>query len=108
MTESENRGSPAAAVPAHKSRANGVFVYKGSGKIQSHNAPLSQKMCAKKARDVQWCLAKCNQVQAYCKGPIEVMNKCMKKAESLEVEGWYMGEDGKLIRDTSREPPKYT
>ena len=70
--------------PAHQSRAQGAFVYSGSGKKQGADAPLSQKLCAKKARGVQWCLAKCNHQEKYCAAAIKELNECIEKANIME------------------------
>jgi hypothetical protein len=85
MSSYDGPRAPRAATPAHSSRAQGAFVYTGSGKKQSADAPLSQRLCAKKARDVQWCLAKCNHKEKYCVEVIKILKDCIAQAQALEA-----------------------
>ena len=77
--------APKNATPSHESRLQGSFVYTGSGKKQASDAPLSQKLCAKKARDVQWCLAKNGHKEKWCKAVIDVWKDCLERANALEA-----------------------
>ena len=43
------------------SRHTGAFVYTGSGKKHSEDAPIEQKLCKREACAIQWCLARRNQ-----------------------------------------------
>ena len=62
-----------------RSRQNGAFVYTGSGKKQSPSAAAEQKECIKQAVAIQYCLAKRNHKQIYCKAAIEDWQQCCDK-----------------------------
>ena len=64
------------------SRAHGAFVYQGSGKKQPEDAPPEQKLCKKQACAIQWCLAKRNHKEIYCKAEIDSWKECVDKVKS--------------------------
>jgi hypothetical protein len=76
---------PEAATSVHDSRLQGSFIYTGSGKKQSKTASKAQQLCAKKARDMQWCLAKNNHKEKWCKAVIDVWRKCQEDVKAAEA-----------------------
>ena len=76
---------PEAATSVHESRLQGSFIYTGSGKKQSKTASKAQQLCAKKARDMQWCLAKNNHKEKWCKAVIDVWRKCQEDVKAAEA-----------------------
>lgn len=64
----------------------GPFIYTGSGKKQSEDASLSQKLCTKQACLIQWCLAKNNHQQSRCQDVIDNWKECVVEANKLEQE----------------------
>jgi hypothetical protein len=75
---------PDAATSVRDSRLQGSFIYTGSGKKQSKTASRAQQLCAKKARDMQWCLAKNNHKEKWCKAVIDVWRKCQEEVKAAE------------------------
>lgn len=75
---------PEAATNVRDSRLQGSFIYTGSGKKQSSTASRAQQLCAKKARDMQWCLAKNNHKEKWCKAVIDVWRKCQADCKAEE------------------------
>jgi hypothetical protein len=67
------------------SRHTGAFVYTGSGKKHSDDAPIEQKMCKKEACAIQWCLAKRNHKEEYCKDFIAAWRACCDRAKASET-----------------------
>ena len=53
------------------SRHKGSFVYTGSGKKQSDEAPPEQRLCTQEACAIQRCLARNNHQQSRCEEAIE-------------------------------------
>lgn len=76
---------PEAATSVRESRLQGSFIYTGSGKKQSKTASKAQQLCAKKARDMQWCLAKNNHKEKWCKAVIDVWRKCQEDVKAAEA-----------------------
>ena len=76
---------PEAATSVRDSRLQGSFIYTGSGKKQSKTASRAQQLCAKKARDMQWCLAKNNHKEKWCKAVIDVWRKCQEDVKAAEA-----------------------
>ena len=59
-----------------------VFVYTGKGRRQAQkddNAPPEQKLCAKQACAIQWCLAKRNHKEHLCQHVIDEWKLCCEK-----------------------------
>ena len=54
-----------------------------SSRSETH---MEARFCAKKARDVQWCLARSNHKEKYCVEVIQVLKDCIAHAEALEAE----------------------
>jgi hypothetical protein len=67
------------------SRHTGAFVYTGSGKKHSDDAPIEQKLCKKEACAIQWCLAKRNHKEEYCKDFIAAWRACCDRAKASIV-----------------------
>ena len=63
------------------SRNTGAFVYQGSGKKQSEDAPIEQRKCKKEACNIQYCLARNNHIQKRCEDVIAVWKACCDKAK---------------------------
>jgi len=59
-----------------------VFVYtgKGSRSGQNEDAPPEQKACTKEACAIQWCLARRNHKEHYCKSYIDAWKDCRDRA----------------------------
>ncbi len=76
---------PEAATSTRDSRLQGAFIYSGSGKKQSKTASRAQQLCAKKARDMQWCLAKNNHKEKWCKAVIDAWRKCEEDVKAAEA-----------------------
>ena len=76
---------PEAATPVRESRLQGSFIYSGSGKKQSKTASRAQQLGAKKARDMQWCLAKNNHKEKWCKAVIDIWRKCQEDVQAAEA-----------------------
>lgn len=64
------------------SKSHGAFVYTGSGKKQNENAPPEQKLCQKQACAIQWCLAKRDHKEKYCKAYIDDWQDCVDKVKA--------------------------
>ena len=62
------------------SRHKGSFVYTGSGKKQSDEAPPEQRLCTQEACAIQRCLARNNHQQSRCEEAIEGWKRCCRKA----------------------------
>eukprot|EP00958_Prasinococcus_capsulatus_P002855 scaffold246_cov414-Prasinococcus_capsulatus_cf.AAC.22 len=72
-----------------------VFVYQGGGKRLRKDADACEVVCAKKSRDLQWCLSRhsFNQDPAskligpHCpsvgEGPFEEWKRCCQKASEM-------------------------
>ena len=58
-----------------------VFVYTGKGRrqAQNDNASPEQKLCAKQACAIQWCLAKRNHKEHLCQHVIDEWKLCCEK-----------------------------
>eukprot|EP01051_Picozoa_sp_SAG22_P005681 SAG22_NODE_344_length_11914_cov_6.665679_9_plen_114_part_00 len=78
-------GSPAAATAAKDSRLQGAFVYTGSGKKQSATATEEQRLCAPKARALQWCLAKNGHNEKWCKAFLQDWKQCFADVQAAEA-----------------------
>ena len=61
-----------------------TFVYTGKGKrsAQKDDAPAEQKLCAKQACAIQWCLARRNHSEVACKAFIEDWENCCERVRS--------------------------
>lgn len=61
-----------------------VFVYTGKGKrsAQNNDAPPEQKLCAKQACAIQWCLAKRDHKEHLCRGVIDEWKDCCEKVKA--------------------------
>ena len=69
------------------SRHTGAFVYKGAGKKHAEDAPPEEKLCSKEACAIQWCLAKHNHQEKWCRLTIDAWRDCcarVKKAAETE------------------------
>ena len=64
-----------------------VFVYTGKGKrsAQNNDAPPEQKLCAKQACAIQWCLAKRDHKEHLCHGVIGEWNDCCEKVRANAI-----------------------
>ena len=69
------------AGPASKA---GAFVYRGSGKKQSDDAPIEQRMCKDKACAIQRCLTQNNHQQKRCEVAISEWKLCCETAKAAE------------------------
>ncbi|KAL3817153.1 hypothetical protein ACHAXA_006153 [Cyclostephanos tholiformis] len=68
-----------------------VFVYTGKGRRQAQrdDAPPEQKLCAKQACAIQWCLAKRDHKEDLCRAFIDDWQACCDKvrAGTVAMEG---------------------
>ena len=64
-------------------RSTGTFVYQGSGKKQSDDAPIEQKKCKKEACNIQYCLARNNHIQKKCEDVITAWKDCCERAKGV-------------------------
>jgi hypothetical protein len=64
-----------------------VFVYTGKGRRQAQNdsAPPEQKLCAKQACAIQWCLAKRDHKEHLCKAVIDEWQDCCEKVRAASA-----------------------
>lgn len=53
---------------------------KGRGQAQADHAPPEQKVCAKQACAIQWCLAKRHHQEHLCQSFIDDWRECCEKA----------------------------
>ncbi|EJK54836.1 hypothetical protein THAOC_25504 [Thalassiosira oceanica] len=63
------------------------FVYTGKGRRQAQkdDAPPEQRLCAKQACAIQWCLAKRDHKEHLCKGAIDDWRSCVDKVRTAEA-----------------------
>ena len=66
-------------------RQTGAFVYTGSGKKQRKDADEAQKVCAKFACNIQWCMAKNNHKQAACTAFVDAWQECVDKVNAAQA-----------------------
>ena len=61
-----------------------VFVYTGKGRRQAQkdDAPPEQKLCAKQACAIKWCLAKRNHKEHLCQNVIDEWKLCCEKVRN--------------------------
>lgn len=59
--------------------------YTGSGKKVAEGAPVEQDACKKEACAIQWCLARRNHQEKYCKDYIVAWKECCDKARGNEA-----------------------
>ncbi len=61
-----------------------TFVYTGKGRRQAQkdDAPPEQKLCAKQACAIQWCLAKRDHKEELCQNVIEEWQTCCEKVRA--------------------------
>ena len=64
-----------------------TFVYTGKGRrsAQADAAPAEQKLCAKQACAIQWCLAKRNHKEHLCTVYIDEWKNCCKKVRAAQT-----------------------
>jgi len=64
-----------------------TFVYTGKGSRQAQNddAPAEQRLCAKQACAIQWCLAKRDHKEHLCKAYREAWEDCCAKVQIEEA-----------------------
>eukprot|EP00804_Cyclotella_cryptica_P000882 CCRYP_001121-RA/>CCRYP_001121-RA protein AED:0.08 eAED:-0.10 QI:0/-1/0/1/-1/0/1/0/76 len=64
-----------------------VFVYTGKGRRQAQkdDAPPEQKLCAKQACAIQWCLAKRDHKEHLCKAVIDEWKECCEKVRNAKI-----------------------
>jgi len=60
-----------------------VFVYQGGGKRLRKDADACEVVCAKKSRDLQWCLSRHSFKFDKCEGPFEEWKRCCQKASEM-------------------------
>ena len=63
------------------------FVYTGKGRRQAQkdDAPPEQRLCAKQACAIQWCLAKRDHKEHLCRGAIDEWQSCVDKVRIAEA-----------------------
>ncbi|KAL7436421.1 hypothetical protein ACHAXH_004504 [Discostella pseudostelligera] len=61
-----------------------TFVYTGKGRRQAQkdDAPPEQKLCAKQACAIQWCLAKRDHKEELCQHIIDEWQTCCEKVRA--------------------------
>lgn len=61
-----------------------VFVYTGKGRRQAQkdDAPPEQRLCAKQACAIQWCLAKRDHKEHLCRAVIDEWESCCAKVRA--------------------------
>jgi len=64
-----------------------TFVYTGKGKrsAQKDSDPAEQRLCAKQACAIQWCLAKRNHKEHFCQAYIDDWKNCCEKVRAVEA-----------------------
>jgi len=64
-----------------------TFVYEGKGKrsAQPDDASPEQIHCAKQACAIQWCLAKRNHREDYCRQYIDEWKNCCERVRTAEA-----------------------
>ena len=75
-----------------------VFVYTGKGRRQAQNddAPPEQKLCAKQACAIQWCLAKRDHKEDLCRAYIDDWQACCDKVRVASASAAKEGGGGKV------------
>ena len=75
-----------------------VFVYTGKGRrqAQNSNAPPEQKLCAKQACAIQWCLAKRDHKEHLCKAVIDDWQACCDKVRAATAAAAAMAKEKEM------------
>jgi hypothetical protein len=68
-------------------RQRGAFVYTGSGKKQSADAPPEQHLCKVEACAIQRCLAAHNHQERWCEPAIKAWKECCDKVRASDAAG---------------------
>ena len=81
-----------------------VFVYTGKGRRQAQNndAPPEQKLCAKQACAIQWCLAKRDHKEHLCKAVIDDWQACCDKVRAATAAAAAMAKE-EIGKDNSQK-----
>ena len=81
-----------------------VFVYTGKGRrqAQNSNAPPEQKLCAKQACAIQWCLAKRDHKEHLCKAVIDDWQACCDKVRAATAAAAAMAKE-EIGKDNSQK-----
>lgn len=75
-----------------------VFVYTGKGRRQAQreDAPPEQKLCAKQACAIQWCLAKRDHKEHLCRAFIDDWQACCDKVRAATAAVEEGGQEGSV------------
>jgi hypothetical protein len=81
-----------------------VFVYTGKGRRQAQNddAPPEQKLCAKQACAIQWCLAKRDHKEDLCRAYIDDWQACCDKVRVASASAAKEGGGGRYHEGKER------
>ena len=82
-----------------------VFVYTGKGRRQAQkdDAPPEQKLCAKQACAIQWCLAKRDHKEHLCQAVIDDWQACVDKVRAAVAA---KEQDGKTAAGLEEAPAR--